>query len=73
MQTIAPHQAPHWDRHGLDFLALLDQWHVVARGRDLPHGATVKATLLGRDLMVWRGARGDLQAWAGRQSRSNGL
>lgn len=72
MQPFASTSSPRWDRQGLDHLALLDQWHVVARGRDLPHGATVQATLLGQDLMVWRGARGDLQAWAGRQSRSNG-
>lgn len=72
MQTIAPHQAPHWDRHGLDYLALLDQWHVVARGRDIGHGVTVQVRLLGQDLMVWRSARGELQAWAGRKSHHNG-
>lgn len=72
MQTIAPQQAPSWDRHGLDYLALLDQWHVVARGRDIAHGVTMQARLLGQDLMVWRGALGDLQAWAGRKSRQSG-
>ena len=72
MQTIAPQQAPSWDRHGLDYLALLDQWHVVARGRDIGHGVTVQVRLLGQDLMVWRSARGELQAWAGRKSHHNG-
>lgn len=72
MQTAAQDTPPRWDRQGLDHLALLDQWHVVARDRDIAHGATVQATLLGQDLMIWRGARGDLQAWAGRSSRSSG-
>ena len=72
MPHFALRHAPRWDRHGLDHLALLDHWHVVARGRDIAHGATEQARLHGQDLMVWRGARGDLQAWAGRGSRSNG-
>ena len=72
MQSTVHDTPPHWDRQGLDHLALLDQWHVVARGRDVAHGATIRAVLLGQDLMIWRGARGDLQAWAGRSSRSNG-
>jgi len=72
MHTIADEAPPRWDRQGLDHLALLDQWHVVARARDIAPGATVQVTLLGQDLLIWRAAGGELQAWAGRRSRANG-
>lgn len=51
-----------WDRQGLDYRALHDCWHVVARGTDVPAGAPFAVRLLGRDLVLWRGA-GGIHAW----------
>ena len=41
---------------------LVDDWHVVARSRDLPEGKILKARLLGEDLIVWR-HKGEVMAW----------
>jgi phenylpropionate dioxygenase-like ring-hydroxylating dioxygenase large terminal subunit len=52
-----------WDRNTTDYLALVDQWHVVARSESVPAGQPVPARLLGEKLVLWRSADG-LEAWA---------
>ncbi len=53
----------NWDREALDYLALLDQWHVVARSEDVAGDAPVAARLLGEKLVLWRSEDGRIQAW----------
>ena len=51
-------------RSGLcDDPAMLDDWHVVAYGRDVAPGALVPIRLLGRDLVAWRDAAGEAHVW----------
>lgn len=45
---------------------LLDDWHPVAAGIDVPGGRLVAARLLGRELVLWRAADGRVRAWADR-------
>jgi phenylpropionate dioxygenase-like ring-hydroxylating dioxygenase large terminal subunit len=42
---------------------LLNDWHVVAASADLVAGALVPATLLERDLVIWRDAAGVAHVW----------
>lgn len=51
-----------WDRQGLDYKALRNQWHVVARSADVPEGQPLAVRLLGVDLVLWRGG-GGINAW----------
>ena len=41
---------------------LVNDWHVVARSRDLPEGKILKVRVLGEDLIIWRHA-GEVMAW----------
>ena len=43
---------------------LINDWHVVARSRDLPEGKILKVRVLGEDLIVWR-HKGEVMAWEG--------
>ena len=54
MQTQAdePNQDP----------VLVDDWHVVARSKDVPEGKILKVRLLGEDLIVWR-HEGEVMVW----------
>lgn len=51
-----------WGKDAPDYLALVDDWHVVARSQDLPDNQVMKVRLLGEDLVLWR-ANGELMAW----------
>jgi phenylpropionate dioxygenase-like ring-hydroxylating dioxygenase large terminal subunit len=64
MRTI--HLATHaggWNRADLDYCALLDQWHVVAKSAELSADKPLACTLLGERLVLWR-ADGAPNAWA---------
>lgn len=52
-----------WDRNGLDYLALIDQWHVVGRSDNVPIAQPVPVKLLGEKLVLWRAEGGKIQAW----------
>lgn len=52
-----------WNPQALDYLALVDQWHVMARSEDVPVDKPVTAQLLGEKLVLWRSAAGELHAW----------
>lgn len=52
-----------WDRQALDYLALMDQWHVLTRSADVPSGKPVAAKLLGEKLVLWRSESGEINAW----------
>ena len=41
---------------------LVNDWHVVARSRDLPEGKILKVRVLGEDLIVWR-HQDQVMAW----------
>ncbi len=51
-----------WGSDGPDYLALVDDWHVVARSRDVDEGSVLKTRLLGEDIVLWR-ANGEVMAW----------
>lgn len=51
-----------WDRDALDYLALLDQWHVVARSEDVTD-QPVAVKLLGEKVVLWRSDSGNINAW----------
>ncbi|MBM9400278.1 aromatic ring-hydroxylating dioxygenase subunit alpha [Gluconacetobacter azotocaptans] len=42
---------------------MLDDWYPVARSREIVAGTITPATLLGRDLIVWRDAAGAVHVW----------
>jgi phenylpropionate dioxygenase-like ring-hydroxylating dioxygenase large terminal subunit len=42
---------------------LLNDWHVVAAAADVVEGTLLPATLLERDLVLWRDAAGDVHVW----------
>lgn len=52
-----------WNRNELDYLALVDQWHVVARSEDVSNNKPVPVTLLGEKVVLWRSENGKLNAW----------
>lgn len=52
-----------WDRSALDYLALLDQWHVVANSSDVTEETPVAARLLGEKIVLWRSGGGEINAW----------
>lgn len=52
-----------WDRNGLDYLALKNQWHVVARAEDLNADKPRPMRLLGEELVLWRDGSGQVHAW----------
>lgn len=51
-----------WDRTALDYMALVDQWHVVTRSDQVPEGKPIAARLLGEKLVLWR-SNGQINAW----------
>lgn len=52
-----------WNRDSLDYLALVDQWHVVLRAEDVPKDKPVPIKLLGEKIVLWHSANTGLQAW----------
>lgn len=42
---------------------LLNDWHVVATSEEAGYGKLVSATLLERDLVIWRDANGQVHVW----------
>ncbi|RDK02667.1 aromatic ring-hydroxylating oxygenase subunit alpha [Paraburkholderia lacunae] len=51
-----------WDRDGLDYKALRNRWHVVARVDEVRDGTPLPVRLLGEDLVLWRSPTG-INAW----------
>ena len=52
-----------WSRNDLDYLALVNEWHVVAKSAELGAEKPLACTLLGERLVLWRSA-GVPFAWA---------
>lgn len=52
-----------WSREELDYQALVNQWHVVARSEDLDGSKPKAVRLLGEDLVLWRDESGGVHAW----------
>ena len=48
---------------GCQDAVLLNDWHVVAASTDIVAGKLVPATLLERDLVIWRDAAGTVHVW----------
>jgi phenylpropionate dioxygenase-like ring-hydroxylating dioxygenase large terminal subunit len=55
--------AGKWDRTGLDYLALRNQWHVVARSSDVSAMQPRATKLLGEELVLWRDDNHQVNAW----------
>lgn len=55
--------AGKWDRNGLDYQALKNQWHVVARSDEVSATQPKAVRLLGEELVLWRDGEGRIQAW----------
>ena len=51
-----------WDTESADYVALVDDWHVVARSQDIAEGQVKKVKLLGVELVLWR-SNGQVMAW----------
>ncbi len=47
----------------VDDFVLLNDWHVLAKSEELEPGSLLSARLMDRDLVLWRGETGALQAW----------
>lgn len=52
-----------WNRDALDYRALVNQWHVVARSADVNTESPKAIRLLGEDLVLWRDANNVVHAW----------
>lgn len=52
-----------WKREELDYRALVNQWHVVARSEDVGADTPLAIRLLGEELVLWRDAEGTVHAW----------
>jgi phenylpropionate dioxygenase-like ring-hydroxylating dioxygenase large terminal subunit len=52
-----------WDKNALDYMALIDQWHVVASSTDVTAEKPVAAKLLGEKIVLWRSKNGEINAW----------
>ncbi|WAH57725.1 aromatic ring-hydroxylating dioxygenase subunit alpha [Pseudomonas silvicola] len=52
-----------WNREELDYKALENQWHVVARSEDVSAERPTAVRLLGEDLVLWRDGSGGIHAW----------
>lgn len=55
--------AGKWDRAGLDYQALKNQWHVVARADEVSAERPKAVRLLGEELVLWRDGAGQIHAW----------
>jgi phenylpropionate dioxygenase-like ring-hydroxylating dioxygenase large terminal subunit len=51
-----------WDRGAIDYKALLNQWHVVARSVEVKANTPFAVKLLGEELVVWR-SRAGINVW----------
>jgi phenylpropionate dioxygenase-like ring-hydroxylating dioxygenase large terminal subunit len=51
-----------WGEDAPDYVALLDEWHAVARSSELGDGQVMKVRLLAQDVVLWRG-EGTVHAW----------
>ena len=61
--TDTPTDTHRWNRGDLDYLALVDQWHVVAKSSAVTADEPLACTLLGERLVLWRS--GDVPlAWS---------
>jgi phenylpropionate dioxygenase-like ring-hydroxylating dioxygenase large terminal subunit len=49
--------------HGCQDQVLLNDWHVVATSEEVDYGKLVPATLLERDLVIWRDVDGQVHVW----------
>ena len=52
-----------WDRDALDYLELIDQWHVVARSEDVRFDKPVSAKLMGEKIVLWRSDNRKINVW----------
>lgn len=52
-----------WDRAALDYQALKNQWHVVARAAEVSADRPKAVMLLGEELVLWRDGAGQIHAW----------
>jgi phenylpropionate dioxygenase-like ring-hydroxylating dioxygenase large terminal subunit len=52
-----------WDRDELDYLALIDQWHVVAKSDDVNSEKPVSAKLMGEKIVLWRSDDSKINVW----------
>ncbi|WP_454915606.1 aromatic ring-hydroxylating dioxygenase subunit alpha [Xanthobacter sediminis] len=62
MTFISP-SAPSVLPQGCQDQVLLNDWHVVATSEEVAPDKIVPATLLERDLVIWRDAEGQVHAW----------
>src|SRR6185295_16615583 len=63
MQAIpSPTSSGRWSRTDSDYLALVNEWHVVARSAEVTAEKPPACTLLGERLVLWR-ADGVAHAW----------
>lgn len=51
-----------WNRDATDYLALRNEWHVVARSADVKDGTPFAVKLLGEELVLWR-SPGGINVW----------
>ena len=59
----SPTSTGRWNPRDLDYVALVDQWHVVAKSSEVTADKPFACTLLGERLVLWR-AKDVLSAWA---------
>lgn len=52
-----------WNKNALDYLALIDQWHVVAKTGDVTKDKPVSIKLMGEKIVLWRSEGGEINAW----------
>lgn len=63
MEAFANVYEGQWDRSSIDYLALIDQWHVVERSETVLADQPVPLKLLGEKIVLWRSTYGEIQAW----------
>ncbi len=63
MEAFANVYEGQWDRSSIDYLALIDQWHVVERSETVLADQPVPLKLLGEKIVLWRSTCGEIQAW----------
>jgi phenylpropionate dioxygenase-like ring-hydroxylating dioxygenase large terminal subunit len=61
--VAASQSVPLTDQFSCKDTALVDDWHVVGFSKDIVAGKLVPIRLLGRDLVAWRDASGQVHVW----------
>jgi phenylpropionate dioxygenase-like ring-hydroxylating dioxygenase large terminal subunit len=61
--VAAMQSVPLADQFSCKDAALINDWHVVGFSRDVVAGQLVPVRLLGRDLVMWRDAAGEIHVW----------